>query len=445
MSEASMVTCEDGQERPEDECVCCADGEYRPADDCVLCGDGEYRDVDECVESIHDGDFYPKSDCVQCYDGSWCLSLETVHLTCGDYAWTDDEEVCYCEDGEYRFRDHCTYVDNVGWYPEDECFICESCNEATHNDDAFTEPNGNGSLCEYCHDNHTSRCEGCDETFYNDDLNADCYCESCADEEYEGESPARPRPEPRLILDYSDRAANFLPRESHDRVLYGVELEVESRDGLPLSGATWARTHLSDQYCVFKSDGSLGPGGFEIVTRPDSLAVHRRDWGAFFANNPAKTLASWSTGRCGMHVHISKSGLSSLQLGKMLCFLNEPMNERMIVKIAGRRSERWCQIAKKKISDCQHPQDRYVALNITRHTAEVRIFKGTLNMAGFFKNIEFCEALVKFTAPAGRSIAEATNYGAFCRWLSYKDYPNLYAFLVDKGFVFDQRPRKRSA
>lgn len=430
MSEVTMVTCEDGQERPEDECVCCADGEYRHAD--------------ACVESVHDGEFYPKDECLECYDNSWCLASETVRLSCGDYAWTDDEEVCYCEDGEYRFRDDCTYIDNVGWYPEDECFCCESCNEATHIDDAFREPNGNGNLCEYCHDNHTSRCEGCDETFYNDDLNGDCYCESCA-EESEGEPIARPLREPRLILDYSDRTANTLPRESRDRVLYGIELEVESRDEMSASGAQWARTHLSDRYCVFKSDGSLGPGGFEIVTRPDSLAVHQREWDAFFANGPTSTLRSWMTGRCGMHVHISKSGLSSLQLGKMLCFLNEPANERMIVKIAGRRSERWCQIAKKKISDCNHPQERYVALNITRHTAEVRIFKGTLSMAGFFKNLEFCEALVKFTAPAERSIADATNYGAFCRWLSYKDYPNLYDFLVRKGFVNDQRPRKRSA
>lgn len=431
MSEVTMVTCEDGQERPEDECV--------------LCGDGEYRPVDECVASVHDDEVYPQSECTQCYDNEWCLTSETVRLSCGDYAWQEDEEVCYCEDGEYRFRDDCTYIDNVGWYPDDDCFCCEHCQEGTLNDEAHDDPNGNGYLCEYCYDNHTSRCEGCDETFYNDDLNGDCYCESCADDESDGCSRPAHRREPRLILDYSDKTANSLPRESKDRVLYGVELEVESRDGVSTTGATWARTHLSDQYCVFKSDGSLGAGGFEIVTRPDSIAVHKREWDKFFANSPTTTLASWTTGRCGMHVHISKSGLSSLQLGKMLCFLNEPANERMIVKIAGRRSERWCQIAKKKISDCRHPQDRYVALNITRHTAEVRIFKGTLSMAGFFKNLEFCEALVKFTAPAERSIADATNYGAFCRWLSYKDYPNLYEFLVRKGFVIDQRPRKRSA
>lgn len=430
MSEVTMVTCADGQERPEDECVYCADGEYRP--------------VDECVESVHDSDFYPQSACVRCYDGEWCLTSETVCLTCGDYVWKDDEAVCQCEDGEWRFRDGCTYIDNVGYYPDDECFCCEHCGEATHNDDAFQDPNCNGHLCEYCYDNLTSCCESCGDRCYNDDLDDDGYCNSCAEDESD-DPPPRSRREPRLILDYSDRSANYLPSESHDRVLYGIELEVESRDDMTSTGAQWARTHLSDRYCVFKSDGSLGPGGFEIVTRPDSLAVHKREWDAFFANDPASTLASWSTGRCGMHVHISKSGLSSLQLGKMLCFLNEPANERMIVKIAGRRSVRWCQIAKKKISDCNHPQERYVALNITSRTAEVRIFKGTLSMAGFFKNLEFCEALVKFTAPAERSIADATNYGAFCRWLSYKDYPNLYAFLVRKGFVNDQRPRKRSA
>jgi len=428
MSEVTMVTCADGQERPEDDCVYCADGEYRPAD--------------ECVRSVHDDEFYPQHDCVRCYDNSWCLSSEAVQLTDGDYAWEDDEEVVCCEDNEYRYRDSCIYIDNVGYYHEDECFYCEHCSSATLNDDGRDGP-GNNSLCEYCYDNQTTECDGCGDRFWNEDINDECYCESCAD----GEPIAFPSPrrEPRLILDYSDRSANYLPRESHDRVLYGIELEVESRDDMSMTGAQWARTHLSDRYCVFKSDGSLGPGGFEIVTRPDSLAAHKREWAAFFANDPTTALRSWTTGRCGMHVHISKSGLSSLQLGKMLCFLNEPANERMIVKIAGRRSERWCQIAKKKISDCKHPQDRYVALNITTHTAEARIFKGTLAMAGFFKNLEFCEALVKFTAPAERSIADATNYGAFCRWLSYKDYPNLYAFLVRKGFVVDQRPRKRSA
>ena len=432
MSEVTMVTCADGEERPED--------------DCVYCGDDEYRPVDECVESVHDGDFYPADDCTECYDDNWCLSSEVVRLSCGAYAWQDDEEVCYCEDGEYRFRDNCIYLEHGGWYHEDECFWCDHCQQACHVDDGYDSPTHGDTLCEHCRDNHTSCCASCDDRFFHEDLNDDYYCESCATDDSGRERPsARPVRESPLILDYSDRSANYLPRESHDRVLYGIELEVESRDGMSITGAQWARTHLSDRYCVFKSDGSLGPGGFEIVTRPDSLVVHKREWDAFFANDPASTLASWSTGRCGMHVHISKAGLSSLQLGKMLCFLNEPVNERMIVKIAGRRSQRWCQIAKKKISDCNHPQARYVALNITSRTAEVRIFKGTLSMAGFFKNLEFCEALVKFTAPAERSIADATNYGAFCRWLSYKDYPNLYAFLVRKGFVNDQRPRKRSA
>jgi hypothetical protein len=219
-----------------------------------------------------------------------------------------------------------------------------------------------------------------------------------------------------------------------------VELEVEGYDTAE-QAAEYIRQHLPATYCTLKRDGSLGESGVEIVTRPDSMAVHKRMFGALFKDSPGKALSSWTNGRCGMHVHVSKAALSQLQIGKMLCFLNEPAAVNFISKIAGRKPCNWCKVHKKKITDTRREHDRYTALNVTNnHTVEVRIFKGTLAEAGFMKNLEFVQALVEFTAPASRSISQATSHRAFCEWLPKKAYPHLHAFLVAKGFI-----RRRNA
>jgi hypothetical protein len=227
--------------------------------------------------------------------------------------------------------------------------------------------------------------------------------------------------------------------------LFGIELEVEGRNGDSYAAAEFARRHLSKDYCVFKTDGSLGAGGFEIVTRPDSVVYHKSNWQALFANSPSKMMSSWTNGRCGMHIHVSRRPLSELQIGKLLCFLNDPFNERFVVRVAGRRSDRWGRIEKKKVTDAKRTRDRYVALNLTNdRTIEFRIFKGTLAAPTFFKNLEFVAALVEYTAPCGRSIQEAVSWRSFVNWVSYKTYPCLYDWLVNRKLVVDRRPKRKT-
>lgn len=388
--------------------------------DMVTCADGELR---------------PREECVQCYNGEWHLRDECNRLHDGEYAHHDDEAVVELRLGGFATMDEASEVDGC-WYLTRDVRECCTCQDYVLRSETYSSP-GNEPMCGSCYEEHVRSCDSCGEEMWDDDAHYDedsgeSYCESCWSDR------------PRLISDYSDRSANRMRSESHDKVLYGIELEVEAASGDDNAGAEFVRRFLPENYCVLKHDGSLGPGGFEIVTRPDSVAVHTKQWHRMLMASPSEHLKSWTTGRCGMHVHVSRAPLSQLQIGKMLVFLNAPENDALVVKIAGRRNSSWAKIEKKKLTDVRHSPDRYSALNLTNsRTIEFRIFKGTLNYIAFLKNIEFCKALVDFCAPSSRGIAEATSGKAFLEWVSHKDYPNLYQWLVNRGLIADRRPKKR--
>lgn len=399
------------------ETVECADGETRPADDCRLCADGCY---------------YPTDECVQTHDGEWHPEDNVVHLCDGTAVRDGDDSIVCRADGEYDWLDDCTEVDGE-WYSDDEVDTCSQCRDHFLLDRMYTDPNGD-RICRDCYDENVRCCDECSEYIWDDDARYDedddrTLCESCY----------RDRPQS-LIRCYSDKSANNLRPESRDKLLSGIELEVESKSDAE-AGAEWVRHHLPESYCVLKHDGSLGDGGFEIVTRPDSFAVHKRMFAAMLDANPGRKLRSWMGGRCGMHVHVTKSALSELQLGKMLCFLNDANNAAFVSTVAGRLPCTWCKVSPKKPADVRHNADRYVALNITRRTAEFRIFRGTLLASSFYKNLEFVQALVAFCAPAQRSIADAVSHRKFCEWLDKKEYPHLWQYLASKGYRMTKRRR----
>ena len=383
------------------------DGEVvdTPLGELVELFDGEFALIeDDNLVKLFDDEFAIDGhhEVVTLYDGTRAVRghHEIVVLHCGESALTEDCH--YCQGyNEWYLQEDCARW-HGSWYSDayldEDTFHCDSCGERRHNDDYAEE-----GLCEDCYRSD-------DEDSDDDDDN------SC---------------DPYRIRSYSDRAANWFTPEGKGPLFFGIELEVEAKQGDPTKQARHAYEQLGLDYVTMKSDGSLSDSGFEIVTRPDTAEVHKRKF-AKFLETASKTLTSWNNGRCGMHIHASRDAMSQLQLGKLLVWLNHEANVPIIKLIAGRSLERWAKTEYgKKASDAKKfSHDRYVTLNVSGATAELRIFRGTLKPESFLKNIEFYEALIAFTAPAKHCLSDMEKPQPFFNYIlaNAKKYPNLHAF-----------------
>ncbi len=72
------------------------------------------------------------------------------------------------------------------------------------------------------------------------------------------------------------------------------------------------------------------------------------------------------------------------------------------------------------------------ALNLNNsRTVEIRIFRGTIRKSEFFKNLEFCDALVQWSIDRSHKLISVAAFTKFVR-TNRKSYPALDAFLVER-------------
>jgi hypothetical protein len=219
-------------------------------------------------------------------------------------------------------------------------------------------------------------------------------------------------------------------------VFYGVELEVnmpdDSSSRVFTNAADTVIEYLTAKFAMLKRDGSIGrERGFEIVTAPAGLSIHRKKWEPLFENWPSGLGAD---ARCGMHVHFSKAPFSREQLQAMHKFFTRDEHVKKIEVIAGRKKNHYTEFIQKETEEdfARFPRDKYEALNLLpRATAEVRIFASTVKFGVFMKNLEFVAALT------GKTLVTGTpgSWGEFTSWVGRKSgvYPELVKFLHEKG------------
>jgi hypothetical protein len=282
---------------------------------------------------------------------------------------------------------------------------------------------------------HARRCDECG-VWFETGGESQCECPRCR-------RNSRTR-----IRNYSSRAAGSFTPEQDIPLKFGIELEVGCDRGFPRNECAGVMADAIDSsgtsvegYAVFKEDGSISQcDGYEIVTRPDSPAVHKRIWDAVLSDPLVpKYMSSFNNGRCGIHIHVSRAPLTELWIGRLLVLVNSPANRPMIHKIAGRGANDYTRYYEKKLSDGKgHGIERYEALNIGgSETIEFRVFRGTLNHDSFLKNIEFVEAALEFTRPHTRSLREMDTPASFLDFVSKerKLYPYLFRFLVARDLL----------
>jgi hypothetical protein len=309
----------------------------------------------------------------------------------------------------------------------DNFIECEDCQEIESRDNSIWIEGTGTYVCDPCCSNNYSYHEGHDQYYHHDD-----YPEDDDDEDYEG------------IYGYDYDVTNALQTRKYknETRLLGLEVEVERRSDCSSDIVDQVQDVMRD-FALCKHDGSLNHG-FEIVTAPATITIQKQKWTAFCEQGFADQLSAWNTNTCGMHIHVDRTSVTPLDIGKLLVFVNGSNNRKFIENIAGRSSAQWSQFKAKTIKDSLHRSDKYEALATHKpRTIEFRLFKGNIAKQGIMRNIEFVDSLCNFVRTVGldkdTDSVNSLSYTNFVQYMSKSEnkgqYPYLFSWLVRKGYT----------
>lgn len=350
----------------------------------------------------------------------------------------------YCERCDnYDYEDNSRGVEGVGIYcgscADNYTFWCESC-ECTYsdNDSSYHLADVGVYWCEGCCSDNANWCDNCDE--YNRDE-----CENCDDGG-------------RLINQYSYKPDPIFHGNSKDNLYFGIELEMEIRDG-DLSASSEYVMEMMGDFTYLKDDSSIGSGGykgFEMVSHPatlDYFTNNKNLWTTLDYLKRVHIARSWDAKNCGLHIHISRAGFKSgAHTHRFLSLIYK--NSDKMMKLGGRKSNyaKFNDVYKYDDFDrpyftladkVAHPHnamtERFSAVNTQNlHTLELRFFRGTMNPDGVLSAIQLAHATVEYTRNLTLSDVKmgALSWEWFADWIQANNglYPELYMRMsrVDK-------------
>ena len=461
------------------------------AEFCLECG--SFAEAGEDIGGMHVcgaciNDHYFTSD----YSGSLFQidSRVTVGTPNGSEAWTEQE------------------FDRYGW-------VCDDCGERFSNQVESHETDGRSprSICPSCVDENDYRhCHDCNNVTQSPIYSGgDPICRSCASDytwcalhedyhHYAGACDVDSNEAPeKYIQNYSTRVEScyawgtpmakgkYLLRAQRS-LWMGIELEVEST-GLrsPNEIAGMLLDEVDRIICC--EDGSLTQG-FEIKTPPMNLAETKLVFEGILASRAVEFLRSHNGGHCGLHINLSRSGLSQLQQAKILFFFNSKQNSGFLKAICRRFSDRltlenghtnyskvsgtprlaevtaawrrddpiysrqntaYCSKGKGKVYSKAGSVNatRYCAVNFTDQKVEIRLPRGTLKRNTLLANLELAVAVTEFTRTGETNAGSGRFVSEFLHWLEQRprlnqDFPELVKFCVDRKFLpFSVLPKTR--
>lgn len=335
------------------------------------------------------------------------------------------------------------WVDFMDLHFSGSYFRCYDC-ENIYSDDEEYNAYDDYSVCSHCCDNRYRYSERHgyyvreDDEDYSENEHIREYHSS---REYLGHIPSK----------YDDRKP---------RVLLGLELEMEinddySRDEKAGELLRNIGKYQGYNYALCENDGSLDYG-FEMVSAYTGLDVHAEQL-SFFENKKLKGAISHDSDNCGLHVHICKADMSTLHGAKMVLFINDQANHKLIKAIARRDASDYAKFKNKAedrewIKDaltCESKRsqlrnlnsDRYEALNFKNDkTVEFRLFKGSLVYSTIMACLEFTYATWFFCRDTSTKNLNTDHFLKFiCANENRADTKHLRAYLKAKGFTLPER------
>lgn len=301
--------------------------------------------------------------------------------------------------------------------------------------------------CHYCKDCFDERyfyCDDCDNLFLR--TNDECYDGLCASCYHRNNSIIKCydfKPDPIFFGNKMVKDRNY----SEKKLFFGFELEVENYSTTYEHEEIARDIHdnVNEKLFYYKEDDSLDCG-FEVISHPMNFHYIKND-GKKYITAMLKKLRdndckSYNTETCGMHVHITKSYIGNLMIYKILKFFYE--NQKFIVKISTRKFnnlEKYATLNDKNDNRSiitkakSKSSNRYVAVNLINNgTLEIRIFRGTLNERSFYRNLEFCHALIMFNEKHSIKDININKFSNFIT-LERKMYSNLYQWLRKYNYI----------
>ena len=286
---------------------------------------------------------------------------------------------------------------------------CKQCGKITH----FPQKN----YCSVCYTEHKIFCCKCADRVIGK-------CNITADNKIACEKCAKITISRGLVFkwDFKPQKYIFKRYSFDDAVFMGIELEVDTPGSV--EEKIYDTNEIIKDIGYLKHDGSV-LNGFEIVTHPISLEYHKNlGWRERLAKLQKLDMNSHKTGNCGLHIHVSKKSLANWW--KPILFIYT-CKEKM--KVVSRRGdtpylEKYCPILRPEYyGDYKTPpqnNERYVAINtMPPHTAEFRMFRGTLKFSSFWSSLLFVDALIYFCK--GNSIAYFRKARFFDEKARYED------------------------
>lgn len=340
---------------------------------------------------------------------------------------------------DYRFF---RYTPRTNWAEildnnfSEHFIICEDCSSIEYEDEAVSAYDGDRIICTSC----------CDRNYHWND-SRDTYIHDDDDDEDDG-----------IIGEYHSSSENLghIPsaHDKHKNPIYlGLELEMEAGDSDRYRKAEELLNAIGrykgEQYCLLENDGSLDDG-FEMVTGWTGLDVHAEQ--LEFFKQPFKGMRSHDTRTCGLHIHICKTGMTMSHASKLILFINESSNQRLIKAIARRENPDYAKIKNKRadyrwlknaknMSGLRRQlmelnEDRYEALNFKNpNTVEYRMFKGTLKYETIMACLEFTYASWHFARDTGiRNLTTEDFLAYISKPANLKTTKFLREYLQGKGF-----------
>lgn len=357
--------------------------------------------IDDIVEQWNDRH---GTEIIQTEDGEWMETDDAYYCPIGEVYYSDDSEFEEYRDGRDEGHAHRDSLRNARSF-----FQCDR-SEVWFSFSHFVSCEVDGETI--CYDWHS------DEIYYWE-----------SDGSYHWEE--EPAPENHRAGYHSGSRYGWQYKEG-----IGIELEMLADDESDLEDiceAARAHDFLAEE------DGSLDDQlGVEIVSPPLSLKAwegsEANPWQSFLSSIAGKASAHNAGTGYGIHVSLSLSLFSELQLAKFVVFINQhvalsqTVAQRRNIYSGGYQAQTRC----KKFKASQ--TGKYEPVKVDDKRAEVRIFRANMRWDRLQKCVQYCLAVRAFVSD--QSVADICRGGLETAFRSYvasnkKTFPQLNQFLKE--------------